>query len=163
MHGDAGEEMNGLNLRNGDVLSGAALTALGTYIVIQSSIWPYYGFDGPGPGFFPIWYGILMIALALGLIVSAARKPRDENADPFFTIGTWRAMLVWLALVVSLVVMAWLGFCLGFTLFTVFVVSYVLKRPWLTGILTGAVSAAGFYILFWEVLGVQLPVGPWGF
>jgi putative tricarboxylic transport membrane protein len=155
--------MQNLNLRNGDVISGAILIALGTYIVIQAAIWPYYEVNGPGPGFFPVWYGVLMILLSLGLIVSAARKPKVEGGEKIFTMGTWRALTVWLGLVICLVAMAWLGFNIAFALFTVFIVSYVLGRPLLTGVITGVLSSAGFYILFAWVLGVQLPTSPWGF
>src|SRR4051812_49130248 len=155
--------MHKYNLRNGDVVSGAILAALGTYIVIQASIWPYYEVNGPGPGFFPIWYGILMIALSIGLIVSAVRKPISENNDTIFTMGTWRALTVWLGLVVCLVAMAWLGFNVAFALFTIFIVSYVLKRSWFAGVLTGVLSSACFYVLFAEILQVQLPTNAWGF
>jgi putative tricarboxylic transport membrane protein len=155
--------MRKYNLRNGDVVSGAILVALGTYIVVQASIWPYYEVNGPGPGFFPLWYGILMIALSLGLIISAARKPKADGGQTIFTIGTRRALIVWLGLVICLVTMAWLGFNIAFALFTVFIVTYVLGRPLRTGIITGILSSASLSILFREILGVQLPSSPWGF
>src|SRR5689334_15598374 len=154
--------MQKLNIKNGDVISGAVLAALGTYIVIQASIWPYYEVNGPGPGFFPIWYGILMVGLSLWLVITAAQKPRVE-AEATSTVGIGRAVLVWAGFTVSLVLMAFLGFCIAFTLFTMFIVSYVLGRPILPGFLTGAISAATFYVLFWVVLGVQLPAGYVGF
>lgn len=154
--------MHKYNLRNGDVVSGAVLAALGTYIVIQASIWPYYGSDGPGPGFFPLWYGVLMIALSLALIVSAARKPKPEQAKTD-TVGMRRAMLVWAAFAACLAAMGFLGFSISFALFTTFVVTYVFQRPLLTALLTGAASALAFYLIFYQVLGVQLPTGPVGF
>ena len=120
--------MHKLNLRNGDVVSGAILIALGTYIVIQASIWPYYEVNGPGPGFFPDLVRDTDDPLSIGLIVSAARKPIADNSDTIFTMGTWRALTVWLGLVVCLVAMAWLGFNIAFALFTIFIVSYVLGR-----------------------------------
>ena len=48
---------------NADLWSGLALAALGGYIIVQASGWEYLGSDGPGPGFFPLWYGIAMAAL----------------------------------------------------------------------------------------------------
>jgi putative tricarboxylic transport membrane protein len=154
--------MQNYNFRNGDVVSGAVLAALGTYIVIQASIWPYYGFDGPGPGFFPLWYGVLMVVLALGLIVQAARKPAADH-HKIETIGIRRAMIVWGAFAVSLALMGPLGFAVSFTLFTMFIVNFVLGRSLLAGFLTGALSAAAFYVLFSVVLGTQLPIGYFGF
>jgi putative tricarboxylic transport membrane protein len=154
--------MQKLNLKNGDVISGAVMAALGTYVVIQASIWPYYDVSGPGPGFFPLWYGLLMLALSLWLVVSAARRPPAET-KPATTIGIGRALLVWIGFTVSLVLMAFLGFSIAFTLFTVFLVTYVLGRSLLAGLLTGVISAAIFHVLFWTILGVQLPTGLVGF
>jgi putative tricarboxylic transport membrane protein len=154
--------MQKLNLKNGDVISGAVLAALGTYIIIQAVIWPYYDVNGPGPGFFPLWYGILMVTLSLWLVINAARKTAEET-EPVFTVGVTRALLVWGGFAASLVLMGVIGFCISFTLLTMFIVSYALGRSLLTGFLTGAISAAAFYLVFWIVLGVQLPTGYVGF
>jgi putative tricarboxylic transport membrane protein len=149
-------------LRNGDVLSGAVLAALGTYIVIQARIWPYYGFDGPGPGFFPLWYGVLMILLSLGLIVGTVRAPEAEEKK-IDIAGIRRALTVWAAFVACLIVMGFLGFVISFALFTIFVVTYVFERPLVTAVLTGVLSSLAFYIVFAKVLLVQLPTGWVGF
>jgi putative tricarboxylic transport membrane protein len=154
--------MHKFNLRNGDVVSGGLLAALGTYIVIQASIWPYYGFDGPGPGFFPLWYGILMIGLSLWLIVSTALKPKPEHEKRDFT-GTRRALIVWAAFAACLALMGVIGFSISFALFTIFVVTYVFQRSIMTAVLTGAASSLVFYVTFYMVLGVQLPTGLVGF
>ena len=103
-----------------------------------------------------------MVGLSLWLIITATQKPRAEP-ESASTVGIGRALLVWVGFTVSLVAMAFLGFCIAFTLFTMFIVSYVLGRPILPGFLTGAISAAIFYVLFWVVLGVQLPAGYVGF
>src|SRR5262245_8687621 len=66
-------------LKNGDAISGAALAALGVYIVMQSRVWDYYTLDGPGPAFFPFWYGVAMVALSLLLIVNAARNSNGST------------------------------------------------------------------------------------
>ncbi len=55
-------------LRDGDVISGAVLSALGVFIFLQAHQWTYTGPDGPGPGFFPTWYGLGMVALSLVMI-----------------------------------------------------------------------------------------------
>ena len=85
-----GEEMQKYNLRNGDVVSGAFLAALGLYIVAQAYSWNYYNPDGPGPGFFPTWYGLLMIGLALALIIGTARKPKPQSHPRIGTAASAR-------------------------------------------------------------------------
>lgn len=50
-------------VRRGDFWAGLVLAALGTYIVVSARAWVYMGEDGPGAGFFPVWYGSAMVAL----------------------------------------------------------------------------------------------------
>ena len=64
-------------VRKGDFWSGLVLAALGAYIVKEAWSWEYLGVDGPGPGFFPLWYGGAMIVLSLLLVAGAVLK-----ADP---------------------------------------------------------------------------------
>jgi putative tricarboxylic transport membrane protein len=154
--------MHKYNLRSGDVLSGAILAALGTYIVIQASIWPYYEVNGPGPGFFPLWYGILMVGLSVWLIITAAMKAAPDQQKRDFT-GLGRALIVWAAFAACLALMAYLGFTISFALFTIFIVTYVFQRSFVAATLTGVISAVAFYITFAKLLGVQLPTGFVGF
>ena len=54
--------------RKGDFWAGLLLAGLGFYIVSQAWAWPYMTEEGPGPGFFPMWYGTVMVALSLLLV-----------------------------------------------------------------------------------------------
>ena len=63
--------------KTGDFWSGLALSALGVYIVIEARQWEYLTPDGPGAGFFPLWYGIAMIVLSAVLVVSSIRRMRS--------------------------------------------------------------------------------------
>ena len=69
-------------LRDGETISGALLAGLGVYIFLQSRAWDYYTEDGPGPGFFPYWYGVAMVVLSLALIVSRIRKFEAGQGAP---------------------------------------------------------------------------------
>src|SRR5262245_62386599 len=102
--------MNKDLLRNGEVLSGAVLAALGVYIFLQSLAWDYYTADGPGPGFFPIWYGIAMVVLSLALIIGRIRKTAAAEG-PDWRSAT-RALATCAAFALSVVLMIPLGFLL---------------------------------------------------
>jgi putative tricarboxylic transport membrane protein len=78
-----------------DFTSGLALAALATYIILQARQWEYLGPDGPGPGFFPLWYGIAMAALSGVLVVSSMWREKDTGRVKWQKIG--RALAVWLA------------------------------------------------------------------
>lgn len=154
--------MGKYNLRNGDVISGALLVALGLYIVTQASAWNYYSPDGPGPGFFPTWYGLLMIGLALALIITAAMKPKPQEVRHDW-IDTKRALITWLAFAACIATMGVLGFRVSFALFTFFLVAFVFQRPLAAAALTAVGATAAFYIVFPILLSVQLPTGWFGF
>ena len=131
--------MQKYNLRNGDVVSGAFLAALGLYIVAQAYSWNYYNPDGPGPGFFPTWYGLLMIGLALALIIGTARKPKPQSHAKNWD-GSKRALITWLAFAACIATMGVLGFRLSFTLFTFFLVAFVFQRTLVAAALTSCWS-----------------------
>jgi len=86
--------------KSGDLWSGVALAALGAYIVIQARQWEYLGTDGPGAGFFPLWYGVAILGLSLLLIVLHLRRGSARgNALDWTRLG--RAFSTWFALAVS--------------------------------------------------------------
>jgi len=136
----------------GDFWSGLALAGLGAYIVFEASRWEYIGNDGPGPGFFPLWYGIAMLALSILLMVSAFR----ENAKVDWT-GARRALGMWAALVAAVAALKYAGFLISFAALAFFVARVMYRRP--AGVAAGAALAAAavFYVIFPLALGVKLP------
>ena len=98
-------------LGGADFWSGLAFAALAGYIIFRASGWEYLGPDGPvvafgdgflmaeqthpGPGFFPLWYGVAMAALSLCLVLSSALRGAGDTVDWH---GAGRAFAVWLAL-----------------------------------------------------------------
>ena len=65
-------------IRSGDFWSGLVLAALGTYILVTAHRWDYITEEGPGAGFFPMWYGGAMVALSLLLTLGAVLKPSKK-------------------------------------------------------------------------------------
>ena len=148
--------------KSGDLWSGIALAALGAYIVIQARQWEYLGPEGPGAGFFPLWYGIAILGLSALLIVSNLRRGAVRgNAIDWARLG--RALSTWLALAVSVALFKPLGFVISFALLTYFIVAVMYRRPLATAALVAVASAAAFYLVFDRALSVPLPVGILGF
>jgi putative tricarboxylic transport membrane protein len=149
--------------KTGDIVSGGVLAGLGIYIIVEAKGWEYLGPDGPGPGFFPIWYGIAMVALALLLVATSLR---DSGAEPDKAVN-WhevgRAMLAWAALALCVGLLKILGFLLAFGLFTVFLVAVMYRRSLGTALAVSAGICVTFYLLFPLALNVALPVGKLGF
>lgn len=146
----------------GDVVSGAVLAALGAYIVSEAWRWDYSTAEGPGPGFFPMWYGIAMVVLSLILVVrSGFSAPPPEKAVDWAGIG--RALTVWAAFAVCVALMKPLGFLIALALLTVFVVTVMYGQSLKVALAVAVGNAAGFYLIFGLALQIDLPAGPLGF
>lgn len=153
-----------LLLKNGDVVSGAVLTGLGLYVVLESRQWEYLTPEGPGPGFFPTWYGLALIVLSLGLMLSAiAKRAHSDRGGRVKWNEVGRALLVWVVLTACIAALKPLGFLLSFALLTFFVVKFMYGRSTGFGVFSAAALSATFYLIFPLALNVALPVGVLGF
>jgi putative tricarboxylic transport membrane protein len=144
----------------GDFASGLALAALGAYIVVQAHAWTYMGEDGPGPGFFPTWYGGIMVALSLVLVGRSAlgAAPREPRAAaPWREVA--RAFACWAAFVGCIALMSWTGFAIAFALLAWFVVAFMARRPQRVALPVAIGGAALFHLVFVVLLEVRLPRG----
>ena len=146
-------------MSRGDIVSGSVLAALGIYIVIEARGWDYTAPDGPGPGFFPLWYGVVMIGLALALVAQNLLAAPESGRKPVPWRDFGRVFVVWGAFVACVASLKYLGFVLGFGLFVLFLVRVMYGRPWKAALPVAAGAAAGFHLLFAVALGVRLPVG----
>jgi putative tricarboxylic transport membrane protein len=152
--------------KDGDLLSGAALAALAAYIIHASSQWTLLGPEGPGPGFFPLGYGMLMLGCSLALIAAALfrRGPDEAPAETVEPAGTIDALVTWGALAASVPLMWLLGFVVGFGLVIFFIVRFVFRRTLLGSVITAAGVVLALHLVFPVLLGSPLPVALyWGF
>lgn len=143
-----------MKARNADLWSGLALAALAAYIIVQASGWDYSGPDGPGAGFFPLWYGIAMLVLAGTLVVSSLVRGEPERVN---WRGAGRALAVSAALAVTALLFKLAGFVVGFAALAFFIVWVMYRRPWPLAAAVAVGLAGGFYLVFPVLLGVNLP------
>ncbi len=146
--------------RSGDFWSGLALAALGAYIVSEARTWVYMGEDGPGAGFFPMWYGSAMVILSLVLVASAVLKaPSGEKQEQIRWRDLGRALTCWAAFVACIALMPVVGFAISFALLTWFIVAVMARQPQRIALGVAIAGAAGFYALFDLALDLSLPKG----
>ena len=144
-------------VRTGDFWSGLALAALGAYIVVAAHRWDYMTEEGPGAGFFPTWYGAIMLALSILLVLGAVVKPSQRAPVRWKDVS--RAMAAWAAFVVCVAIMPTVGFAIAFALLTAFIVRVMCGERLRTALIVGIVGSAGFYALFELALDLALPKG----
>jgi putative tricarboxylic transport membrane protein len=141
-----------MKARSADFWSGLVLGGLGAYIIVTASRWEYLGQDGPGPGFFPLWYGIAMSALSLLLVISSLKtQARIDWSDAPRALATWTAFAAMCA------AFKLIGFLPAFALLTFFIVAVMYRRPLKVAAAVSVALSAGFYLVFPLALGVKLP------
>jgi putative tricarboxylic transport membrane protein len=147
-------------VRRGDFWAGLFLAALGAYIVEEARGWVYMGEDGPGAGFFPMWYGSAMIVLSLALVAGTVLKPpapSKRSISPWQDLG--RALACWAAFVACVALMPVVGFAIAFALLTWFIVAVMARRPQRTAWAVAIGGSALFYAIFEIGLELSLPRG----
>ena len=137
-----------------DLWSGLALGGLGAYIIAQASRWEYLGADGPGPGFFPLWYGIAIAALSLVLVLSSITGKNPEKVE---WAGAGRALATWAAFAVCVALLKVAGFLVCFAALTFFIVAVMYRRPLKVAAAVAVGGTTAFYVIFPLALGVALP------
>ena len=147
-------------LRTGDFWAGLFFAVLGAYIVSEARGWVYLAEDGPGAGFFPLWYGIAMLVLSLALVVGAAIK-RAEARPGLRLHEISRAMACWAALAVSIAILKLAGFIVSFALLTWFIVAILCRKRAKVAIPLSIAWAVLFWALFSWGLDMGLPAGRW--
>jgi len=152
------------SLNKSELVAALLLIGLGAFVLARAWDWPYLTPDGPGPGFFPVWIGICIIALAALLVAAqvvraTARSPVAATKWP----GAGRVLAGWAGLMVCVALLETAGFTASFLLLTVFLVMVIFRRRFLPALILGVSASAGFWVLFVKLLKVQLPAGPWGF
>jgi putative tricarboxylic transport membrane protein len=152
-----------VSIRTGDIVSGAALAGLGVFIIAEARGWEYLGPDGPGPGFFPLWYGIAMVALSVYLVATSLARSAIAPAGTVDWREIGRALTAWAGLALCVGLLKILGFLLAFGLFTFFLVAVMYRRSLGTAAAVSVGMVLGFYLLFPFALNVALPVGKLGF
>jgi putative tricarboxylic transport membrane protein len=148
-------------MRNGEIIAGLALAALGSYVATASLKWEIMGRSGPGPGFFPLGYGVLMVVLSLVLVIRAVlgRGPKAGEVAPVDWRGVAVALTLWAGFAATIPLMKYLGFFVTFALLMFFVGRVIFARP-VPHVLAGAVGAPLiFFAVFSYGLQLRLPVG----
>lgn len=139
---------------------------VGAYCLATGFDLKYYGLLGPGPGFFPVWIGVLLLALSGLLLVRGFRPgPAADEAVPFNASTTDAARVG--AFVTSFVVvwllLDYLGFRLAIFVFAVFASRIIEPQPPLRTLGLALVCSLGVAYGFENWLKVQLPSPSIGF
>jgi putative tricarboxylic transport membrane protein len=150
--------------RYAEFIAGLVLASFGGFVIYAARDLPYSSEFGPGPGFFPLWIGIGILACSLFIIFTyfAHAKGADGNGQAI-TIGMRRALGAWSAFAITLAILPRAGFVLSLALLTAFLILVLERRSAWVALGVALCLAFGFHVIFTLGLGLSLPAGPWGF
>ncbi len=119
----------------------------------------------PGPGFLPLWAGLILSGMAGALLLSGYGKKHWPSRPPFFAQSdSWKRVL---ATFLTLIVYNWLltplGFALTTFLFLGFLVKFIFPQTWRRTLLVAFFGSVAARLLFINFLETQLPKGFLGF
>lgn len=149
-----------------DQWNGLAFLILSGLICWGSSGLPYGTIHNPGPGFLPLWLGIIMGLLSIGLLVKATvqkkgmrilRELLDEK------IRWVKVLCVLIALLLFAFLMDYLGFPIVTFLFMAFLFRFIDPQSWKSVVGWSLVGSVGSYLIFEVLMKLRLPKGFLGF
>jgi putative tricarboxylic transport membrane protein len=150
-------------VRRADLVGAVILFVFGAWFALTAALrYPYWGANGPGSGFFPVWLGSAMAVLAVVLFVHARRSP--EPATAWLPRGhRGRRLLGVLALTaIFIALLKIVGMIAGTALFLVALLRFIEGHSWRVSVAVAVAVAVVNWLVFTYWLQVPFPVGVFG-
>ena len=149
-------------MKKTEYIGGVFWVIIGGLVIQQSSALDYWLSMGPGPGFMPLWSGILMLAGGLMLIGTAYSKSRSRAVDDCGagkkSEGNPKVLLAILVLtVVCVLLIDAAGFGLSMFALVFTLISITRKHSFRISALVSLIVVSGFYFMFSVCLRIPLP------
>ena len=151
-------------MKRNDLIGGFFFLGAGIFFAVYSRSVDIGTMEEPGPGFLPLWAGVLLALMSAALLGKAFFKKFGQGEAFFPESDSWRRVgMVVASLIVYNLLLKQLGFILVTFLFVAFLVRFIFPKTWLKTVVTAALSTAGAQLVFVTLLEIQFPKGPLGF
>jgi len=151
----------GFRQKSAEIAVAAVFFLLGAIVVYDSArLGARWAEDGPQPGYFPFYIGLIVCLSAVVNLVLALLNRRDRDRI-FVEAGQLKlvlAVLVPTALYVALI--GWTGIYLASALFIAFFMRWLGKYPWWKVAAVSIGNSVAFFVIFEVWFKVPLPKGP---
>jgi putative tricarboxylic transport membrane protein len=142
--------------RHGGMFVAAMLAATGGFFVWQAAQLDLGNIDLPGPGFFPLCLGTIIVVLSAIIGIGHWRSSEGEAVE----LGQRDVVVVIMALLVVPLVFESLGAYITLGLFGTTLLVLIARLPPLLAVMATGVGLAACWYFFQVLLGLQLPTGP---
>jgi putative tricarboxylic transport membrane protein len=148
-----------LRYRTAELAVATGLLVLGGIVIFDSvRLGARWIADGPQPGYFPFYLGVLICATSVINFTAAFFARR--GGDTFVEVGQLKMVLkVLLPSVVFVALVGWIGIYLSGFLFVAFFMRWLGKYAWWKVVAVAAGNSIAFFLIFEIWFLVPLPKG----
>jgi hypothetical protein len=154
------DERPAFSQKSAELVIAALFLAVGAIVVFDSvRLGAGWASDGPRPGYFPFYVGLLICISALINLVAALRVPARQG-KPFVLMGQLKMVLtVLIPTGIYAALVTWIGIYVSSVLFIGFFMRWLGKYAWWKVVVTSIVTMVAFYFVFEIWFKVPLPKG----
>lgn len=118
----------------------------------------------PGPGFFPLSAGLVMLILSLVALFQSVRKKMEaEKASRQEQLRWWNIVIILAAIAAFALSLEKTGLLINTFLFVCLLLKVIEPQSWKTAILGGLMTAVAANVIFNVIFRAQIPSGILGF
>jgi hypothetical protein len=146
-----------ISVRRGGIIVAAALAVIGLVFAWQASFLEFGDLGLPGPGFFPLLLGVVVMFLA---VVTGGRLLLVRRDTEPVWLGHRDVLIVLAALIAVPPLFERLGVYLTLGLFGAVLLVLLARTSIVVALLSAAAAMAACWYFFQVLLGLSLPIGP---
>jgi putative tricarboxylic transport membrane protein len=150
-----------LRIKSAEIAVAALFLMAGVLVMYDSvRLGATWGDDGPKPGYFPFYIGLIMTVAAVMNLARGFMIPADKN-PPFVLAGQLKMVLtVLVPAAVYAAAIGWIGIYVASILFIAFFMRWLGKFAWWKVVAVSAGTAVALFLIFERWFLVPLPKGP---
>ena len=147
--------------KTAELVVAAGFFVLGAIVIYDSlRLGMRWAAEGPQPGYFPFWLGVIICASSVVTFIQALLM-RPEKNKTFVERGQLKLVLsVLVPSTIYVALVGWLGIYVAGAIFIAFFMRWLGKYPWWKLALVSIGNSVVFFLIFERWFLVPLPKGP---
>ena len=132
-----------------ELVVAAVLALIGAVVVVEARrLGSGWQSDGPGPGYFPFYIGLILFVCGVAVFVQALRARKTDTSTFVDSVQARQVLSVLLPSTLYVAVMMVLGIYVASALFVTLFMVLLGHYTWLRSVLVGVLINAAFFLMF---------------